>query len=112
MTSGIAATPLLKRSSHSGVCSPALDADQDGKPDADAIRVDDRDPPGDHAPGFELLDALPARCRGQTDPFRHLSDRQGRVLLQDVEEQAVDFVHDSMHIRLTPKLTTAGDGKD
>src|SRR5712691_13457807 len=76
-----------------------LDADQHRQPDADAVGIDHRDPAGDDSPRFQLLDALPARRRRQADAFGHLRDRQGRVVLQDLQEKAVDVVHGFLSMR-------------
>src|SRR5437773_12442459 len=93
ITSGIASTPALKRSSHAGVYSPASTLTSTESPTPTRLRVDDRDAAGDDPLGFQLLDAFPARGRRQPDPLRHLGDRQGRVALQDVDQLAVDVVH-------------------
>src|SRR4029079_11191260 len=70
-----------------------LDADQHRKIDPDPRWIDERDPARDDASRFELLDPLPARRRREPDALGHLRDRQRRILLQYVQQRAVDFIH-------------------
>ena len=59
------------------------------------LRVEERDPPGDHAVLLEFLDAPPAGSGRQADPAADLGDRDGGVLLQDLQDLAVKPVDHS-----------------
>ena len=63
-----------------------------GDAEPDLVLVDQRDPAQDDAVGFQPLDALPARRRGQPDPVADLGDRQRGIVLQHREDFAVDGV--------------------
>src|ERR1044071_6726799 len=70
-----------------------LDLDEHRKAEPDRRRIEDRDPPLDHALRLELLDAAPARRLRKVDPARHLGDGEGRILLEDGEDPDVGSVH-------------------
>ena len=70
----------------------ALDRDEHGNAEPDLVLVDQRDPAQDDAVGFQPLDALPARRRGQPDPVADLGDGQRGILLQHRQDLAVDGV--------------------
>ena len=70
-----------------------LDCDKHRDAEPNLVGVDDGDALLDHALGFQLLDALPAGRRGQTDAIADFSNRERRVLLQHAEDLPVDGVH-------------------
>ena len=70
----------------------AFDRDEHGDAEPDLVLVDQRDPAQDDAVGFQPLDALPARRRGQPDPVADLGDRQRGIVLQHRQDFAVDGV--------------------
>ena len=76
-----------------------LDRDEDRDAEPDLVLIDQRDALLDHAVGFEPLDALPARRRGQPDPVADLGDRKRGILLQHRENLAVDGVHQEFSSR-------------
>ena len=70
-----------------------LDRDEHGDAEPELVLIDQGDAFLDHAVGFEPLDALPARRRGQADAAADLGNRKRGVLLQHRENLAVDGVH-------------------
>jgi hypothetical protein len=68
------------------------DAHEHGEPDPELRRVDDRDAALDHPDRLEPLDPPPARVLRQPDPARDLLDRARGVLLELLEDPAVDRV--------------------
>ena len=70
-----------------------LDRDEDRDAEPDLLLIDQRHAAGDDALGLELLQALPAWRRRQTDALADLGDGQGGVLLHHGEDLAVDGVH-------------------
>ena len=70
-----------------------LHRDEDGDAKPDLHLVDERHALLDHALGFQALDALPARGRGEAHPLADFGDRKRGVLLQGGEDFLVDGVH-------------------
>jgi len=70
-----------------------LDRDEHRDAEPDLFRVDNGNALLDHTLGFELLDALPARRRGQPDAAANLRDGERGILLQHTEYLPVDGVH-------------------
>src|SRR5262245_65017644 len=70
-----------------------LDRHEDGHAEAELVLVDERYPALNHAVGFEPLDALPARRRGQPHPAADLGHRERGIVLQQGEDLAVYGVH-------------------
>src|SRR5262249_11396592 len=70
-----------------------LDRDENGDTEPELVLIDERDPPLNHAVGFQPLDTLPTWRRGQAHQTADLGDRVGGILLQQRENLAVDGVH-------------------
>ena len=77
----------------------ALDRHENRNTESDLVLVDQRDPAQDDAVGFQPLDPLPARRRGQSDPVADLGDRQRGILLQHGQNLAVDGVEPAIGLK-------------
>ena len=68
------------------------DGDEGGDAGVDLARIEERDAADDDALLLELLDAAPAGRGRQADPAADLGDRHGRVLLEDLQNLAIETI--------------------
>ena len=76
----------------------ALDGNKDRDPEPDLVLIDERNPAQDDPVGFQPLNALPARCRGQSDPVANLGNRQRGIFLKHRQDFTIDGVEPAVRL--------------
>ena len=60
------------------------------------VGIQQGDPLADNTCGFQLLDAPPAGRRRQAYLLRDICDREGGIILQNIQNFLVDGIHDEI----------------
>jgi hypothetical protein len=85
-----------------------LDRDEHGDAEPDFFRRHQCDAAQNHAVGFQPLQPLPARRRGQSDALADLGNGERGVLLHHGENLAVDGVHSGLPALVSRKSCKRG----